>query len=326
MRRTYEPWRPNPEAQYMVDHISEICADYARQGYFLTLRGLYYQLVGRGLFPDSRRFTWTGTRWTPDPEGTKNALPNYRWLIWLATKARLGGHLDWDHLVDNERNLAALGHWNNPADIIHSAAAGYRIDMWYDQPRRVEVWVEKAALGNVVSRAAQAWDVGWMACKGYVSLSEMYEAGRRLAGYINNDGQDVTILYLGDHDPSGIDMTRDIADRLQMFTRAGPPRLEVRRIALNLDQIRQMDLPSDPAKLGDSRTNSYIQEFGEDCWELDAMDPPAMDRLIRDAIAGLVDQDLYDERQARQNSERETLGQVNNHWDQVVEYLDSLED
>ena len=323
----YEPWTPRGEAADVVAHAEALCVQYRRQGYALTLRGLYYQLVARGLFPDSRRFVRVGlNQWVRDPNGTKNAQPNYKWLIDLMTKARLGGLIDWYHLTDNNRGLSERGHWGSPESIIDSAAAGYAIDLWADQPGHVEVWVEKDALSNVVSRAAGAWDVPWMACKGYVSISEMWNAGQRLAEYIR-DGKHVTILHLGDHDPSGIDMSRDIADRLYMFIGARRfDQLSVKRIALNMDQIQQFDPPSDPAKLGDSRTSSYVEQFGEECWELDALDPPVLDRLIRDEITMLVDHELYEARQARQDEERGQLTRLSERWADVVELLDEEEE
>ena len=74
------------------------------------------------------------------------------------------------------------------------------------------------------------------ACRGYASQSEQWRAGKRLANYLRAN-QRVVILHLGDHDPSGIDMTRDNDDRLSMFARSS--RVELKRVALNMDQVEQ---------------------------------------------------------------------------------------
>jgi hypothetical protein len=161
---------------------------------------------------------------------------------------------------------------------MQAAARSFALDKWAKQPTRIEVWVEKEALAGVVGQAADRHDVPWFSCRGYVSQSELWAAGARLKGYIAK-GQNVVVLHLGDHDPSGIDMTRDIKDRLELFIETdwlyeemtvnkatvgeiradmvvrceGRLPLEVRRIALNMDQVEEYDPPPNPAKLTDSR-------------------------------------------------------------------------
>lgn len=332
----------------IVAAAEQICNEYARAGYALTLRGLYYRFVARGLFPDSRKWVRredTTDSWVKadpdDPQGTKNATPNYKWLGGILNDARLAGMIDWNHLTDTTRVPRTYPGWESPADIIEATADAYTIDKWVDQPRRVEVWVEKDALSSIVDRAAGDYEVPSFACKGYVSASAMWLAGRRIGGY-HRAGQGATILHLGDHDPSGIDMTRDITDRLMNMVgvdnaRAGRPLpekihddgrpwLEVVRIALNMDQIEQYDPPSDPAKLGDSRSARYIEEYGDLAWELDALDPPIMDALIRDAIDEIRDVGLYEARVAEQEREQGRIRQVTDRWAELDERWSEVED
>ncbi len=106
-------------------------------------------------------------------------------------------------------------------------------------------------------------DVPYFSCRGYTSQSEMWAAAQRLLGYIwAKQRQHVTILHFGDHDPSGIDMTRDIRERLSLF--CGGEGFAVRRIALNMDQVRQYDPPPNPAKLTDTRVDAYLRKYGDD--------------------------------------------------------------
>ena len=167
---------------------------YESQGYQLTLRQLYYQFVARDLIPNTER--------------------SYKKLGNIISDGRLAGFIDWDTIEDRTRNLRKLSHWDDPAEIIKSAYMSFAIDKWDRQPNRVEVWVEKEALAGVVQRVCERHDVPFFSCRGYVSQSEMYSAANRLAHYMDM-GQDVTIIHLGDHDPSGIDMTRDIKGRLR---------------------------------------------------------------------------------------------------------------
>lgn len=106
----------------------------------------------------------------------------------------------------------------------------------------------------------------------------MHSAAKRFEGYVYQ-GISPVIIHLGDHDPSGIDMTRDIIDRMDIFE-AG---VGVERIALNMDQIELYNPPKNPAKLSDTRAKGYIEKFGSSSYELDALEP----RVIRDLIKGI---------------------------------------
>lgn len=300
-RIAYEDWKPGAAALDVIQRAEQICRSYAAQGYDLTLRQLYYQFVARALIP--------------------NNLQSYKRLGDIVNKARMAGLLDWNYIVDRTRNLRGTPHWDDPSSIIDSAAYSFRIDKWEDQPTRVEVWVEKEALAGVVQRAADFHDVDWFSCRGYVSQSELWSAGRRLGRYIR-DGQDVVILHLGDHDPSGIDMTRDIRDRLELFIGDDAHgRLEIRRIALNFDQVEQYDPPPNPAKLTDSRAEGYIAVHGTQSWELDALDPATLNQLISDHISDLQDPDVFHERQVLEEEHRRLLTEASRRWPEVAETL-----
>lgn len=128
----------------------------------------------------------------------------------------------------------------------------------------------------------------------------MWEAAQR---HIANDDKDSYIIHLGDHDPSGIDMIRDIKARLEMLG----ARVTVQRIALNLNQITQYSPPPNPAKVTDSRSNSYIQQYGNESWELDALDPSIIKDLIKDAVNDLTDFDLLYAARSRETDERKKM-------------------
>lgn len=274
-----------------------ICDEYAGQGYDLTLRQLYYQFVARGLLA--------------------NRQTEYKRLGSIVNDARLAGLIDWSHVVDRTRNLMALNHWGTPEDIISASAAQFRTDRWADQPYWVEVWVEKDALTGVIGQTADRLDVPWFSCRGYTSQSELWGAAMRHRRH-ERTGQKVIVIHLGDHDPSGIDMSRDIADRLALFGAS----TEVQRIALNMPQVLQYDPPPNPAKLTDSRAEGYIAAHGESSWELDALDPTVLDALITQAVEDHRDEDRWADSTEHMLTERSRLQQVNERWDDVVAFLE----
>lgn len=293
-------WNPSPDSLALVEQGNTICAEYRRQGYDLTLRQLYYQFVARDIIP--------------------NTAKSYKRLGGIIDQARLAGLLDWSYIVDRTRNAYRTdGADTSPADAVRTTAEGYARQLWSNQPNHVEVWVEKEALAGVVERAASEVQVTYFSCRGYVSQSEMYSAGKRFLRR-GQGGQKCYLIHLGDHDPSGIDMTRDIRDRLTQF--AGPRHAPtVRRIALNMAQVEEYNPPPNFAKVSDSRFTAYQERFGDDSWELDALDPATLNQLIVDEVLSLRDEVLWEQATSRQESEREQLTAVSDQWADVTDWL-----
>jgi hypothetical protein len=291
----------------VIGNAERILNEYAGQGYRMTLRMLYYQFIRRDWFPESRR----------NAAGTKNNQQNYKWLGDLLTDARVGGYIDWDHLEDPTReHTGGDGGFSSPEAAMRYITNRYQVTKWNGQDHHLEVWVEKAALLDVISRPASRWNVASLACKGSPSTSALYEAANRMIRY-ENEGLETTILYLGDHDPTGIDISRDIQRRLRLFRSA----CTVDRIALNWDQITD-DLPPSPAKATDSRTSGYVDEFGtDDTWELDAMEPADMDALVDAAIQDRLDMSLWDARVRQEDEEREILTAIRSNWSAVQSWM-----
>lgn len=275
-----------------------IIEEYLAAGYKLTLRQLFYQFVARG---------WL-----------ENKQKNYKRLGDILGDARLAGLVDWDALSDNLRELDELPTWDSPEEILHAISRQFRFDIWESQEYRPEVWVEKDALSEVVVKAAHRLRVPVMVCRGYMSISTMFDSGyNRFQDYVD-DGQTPVVIHLGDHDPSGMDMTRDLKKRLSMF--AGH-RVKVDRIALNMDQIEEYDPPPNPAKTTDSRSTGYIERFGRSSWELDALEPRVLDGLITKTIERYMDQDEFDSRLEEEDEEKKTLRKIARNYDDVKDFL-----
>lgn len=302
MKRCYTPKRFEPRTLRAILQADAILKEYADQGFILTLRSLYYKFVARGLFPDDRKWRWSGKRWVRDKKGTKNAQPNYIWLKKLCTDGRLSGYIDWSHMVDNTRSLEALQSYDGIQSALKTWASWYHTDMWASQKYRPEVWVEKDAVAGFVRGVCQENDVPFFSCRGYTSLSEMWRASMRLRQNMDDDHQPF-IIHFGDHDPSGIDMSRDITNRLQSTFMADCAFL---RVALTMEQVEAFNppLPCDPAKITDSRYQAYVKRFGDDSWELDAIEPAKFRELIESQLKLIVNKaqwkrDLADEEDKR---------------------------
>ena len=253
----------------LINIINDVLDDYSQQGYDLSLRQLYYQLVSRGYIENSQK--------------------SYSRIGDLVSDGRLGGLIDWDMIVDRGRVSIANTHWNSPADIVDAAASQYKIDKWEDQPNHIEVMVEKQALEGVLIPVCRKLDVTFRANKGYTSQSMMYRLGKELA-QIQESGKDIHVLYFGDHDPSGLDMDRDVQERIALFSGKA---VAFERLALKYDQVQILKPPENPAKITDSRAKQYIRMYGASSWELDAVEPKELARLVEAAVVALRDETLW---------------------------------
>jgi len=306
MKRAYRAINFAQKTLVTIEQANKLASSYAAQGYSLTLRQLYYRFVAGALIPNTDR--------------------EYQRLSSVLTDARYAGLFDWNLLTDRTRNLrGGDGSMIDPAEVIEPWA--YAMALWEGQPERVEVWVEKDALVDVVGQAASKLRVPYFSCRGYTSVSEVWAAAQRIGDYFDDGVDRVTILHLGDHDPSGIDMSRDIEARLREFLSGdGWPGFRrefvVNRIALNMDQVEQYSPPPNPAKITDSRATGYIERFGGSSWELDALEPAVLNELITNELRAVLDPDLWAQRMEKERHGRATLKAVKDHYEDVIAYLD----
>ena len=291
---TYERKNFTRQTQETIAQAEQIVAQYQAQGFILTLRQIYYQFVARALIPNTEQ--------------------SYKRLGNIISDARRAGMIDWNAIEDRTRFIRELSSWDTPQSILESAKDSYHRDLWEHQTKRVEVWIEKDALVGVIEGICNETDVPFFSCRGYVSDSEMWRAGRRILRHTRK-GQPVVVLHLGDHDPSGLDMTRDIRDRLELFSSHAD--FEVRRVALTMEQIEDQRPPPNPAKVTDSRYEGYAAEYGNDSWELDALEPRFISDLIRDNILGERDEEQWDLDVEHQEEERGQIADVIERWNEL---------
>lgn len=287
-----------------IEQANGIIAEYEQLGFTLTLRQLYYQFVARGIIANNER--------------------EYKKLGDVIADGRMAGLIDWEAITDRTRYLRDLSHWDSPSAIVAACAEQFRLPKWQDQPYYVECWIEKDALIGVIEGVCKELDIPYLACRGYASASEVWRAGHERFRSKLRNGKLGLVLYLGDHDPSGLDMTRDIRDRLDLFAgNAGT--VQVKRLALNMDQVNEHQPPPNPTKMSDSRASWYVDNYGETCWELDALSPPLIATLVRDAVLEVRDEEAWDEAVAREEQSKEDLGAVAREWSAAVQAARDVE-
>jgi hypothetical protein len=277
----------------MIRVINQIIDEYVEAGYKLTLRQLYYQLVARDII--------------------ENKQTEYKRIGNIVDIGRKGGLIDWDAIEDRTRNIRRINTWDEPEDAVQALAKQFKRDPWEEQTqkRRIEVWIEKDALVGVIEPVCNRFRIPYFSCRGYGSSSELYDAGKRLASY-QNEGYECLVLHLGDHDPSGVQMTEDNERRINLYGRS---EIEFRRIALTMAQVEEYNPPANFAKQTDSRTEWYVKTFGtEDAWELDALTPPVIEALIEEHVDPLINHEEWSETMKREAEDLAVFADIKANW------------
>ena len=265
-----------PEREGFLTTLGQIVNEYVMKKIAITVRQLFYQCVAREII--------------------SNTMRSYKKVVRDCLAARHHGFIDWESIVDNVRRVDVPNAWDTPGALMEAAADSFFVDRWQDQAQRVEVWTEKDAATSVLSPIASSYRVPFQVNRGYVSASTLWKAAERIneAEWAETGPGDTVILYVGDLDPSGEDMVRDIHDRLVVFE-CYPT---VVKVALTAEQVDQFKLPPNPAKATDSRFRGFVADTGSALsWELDALPPDELQDMCRQAILGWMDRkDTYQKR------------------------------
>jgi len=268
MKEAFRDQRISGAKLVFIGKINLILEEYGLEGYTLTLRQLYYQLVARGII--------------------ENKTSEYSRLGRILVIARMNGLIDWSAIEDRIRQ-PYVPYWvTGIKGAIADTVRQYRLDRQKGQENYIEVWTEKDAVSNVLKRVTRHFHIRLMVNRGYSSCSAMKEAYERLDLTLS-EGQHPVIIYVGDHDPSGLDMVRDIKERLEEFGAI----LRVKHVALTREQVEEIKPPPNPAKITDPRAKWYIAEHGPQSWELDALKPSSLESIVRKQVEYYVNLDIF---------------------------------
>ena len=194
----------------LLEKIIAVVDEYKEKGYRMTLRQLFYQLVTQNIL--------------------ENKESQYKKLSTLLKDARMSGLVDWDVIEDRRRVSAMPGQFDDLSDLVQAAISSYRLDRWKDQEYYVEVWVEKDALYGILEPITRRYHVHLLVNRGYSSTSALHDSVLR---FQDQQDKECVILYMGDHDPSGMNMIQDIQDRFRDFGCA----VTLEPLALTMDQM-----------------------------------------------------------------------------------------
>ena len=244
----------------------------------MTIRQVYYQLVSRLVIKNNRS----------QYQAVSNAL----------VYARQEGLISWDWIEDRLRRPRVVGMWADLSDFADTAIRAYKRDLWANQPGYFEAWLEKDALSGIFEDLLRYYGITLNVGRGYDGWDSIYNAARRFGS-----GQDKTILYFGDLDPSGEDMVRSLAERLAFFG----CRPEIIKCALNPDDVQRYNLPPAFTKKTDTRRAAYVAEFGDLAVELDALPADVLQTKLKKEIEARLDIEAFNKTLQLELVDKETL-------------------
>jgi hypothetical protein len=253
----------------------------------ITGRGIGYKLFARGLIPSMSR---------------NDMQRVYR----LLKVAREEDEIPWEWIVDETREFERTATWEDPDEYAREMALSYRRDFWNNQEMRCEIWSEKGTIRGVLQPVLEQYAVGFRVMHGFSSTTVVHD----ISEDIINDDREILAIYIGDYDPSGLFMSeRDLPERLMGY---GGDHVTVTRFAITSAQIA--GLLSFPAsdKRKDPRYRWFVQNYGDRCWEVDALDPRDLRAIVEQAIKSVIDQEEWDRylqvNEAEQTSMRTVIG------------------
>jgi hypothetical protein len=252
----------------------------------ITGRGVGYKLFTRGLIASM-------------------AKPEMQRVYRLLKEARERGDIPWEWIVDETREFERCSVWDDPEEFAATVSRAYRRDFWTQQPNRVEVWSEKGTVRGVLQPVLDEYAVGFRVMHGFSGATTIHDVAE-------DDGRDLIVLYVGDYDPSGLYMSEhDLPDRL---TKYGGDHVTLERIALTQEQTD--GLPSFPAsdKRKDPRHKWFVRNFGDRCWELDALDPNDLRALVKEAIRSEIEPIAWARCDLVNRAEQESLQTILAKW------------
>ncbi|MBA7617441.1 hypothetical protein ES703_24755 [subsurface metagenome] len=240
----------------------------------MTLRRIYYVLLGKGLI---------------EPSGKKGSP--YMSLSKLLVKAREEGEIDWKIIIDRTRRIIQRLTFPDYDEAFKWICKYYRKDSMLLQKNYVEVWIEKDAISGNVTNITWNIDVPLMPGKGWGSVTTIHNAYERIAELTGKRLQ-VVILYVSDFDPEGFHIPKVVKEK---FTLYGLPDPKVKRIALTEGQIKKFNLRKNVGFTISEKqrekeyVRDYIKKYGVVQYEIDALPVAELNKIIEKELKKLVD-------------------------------------
>ncbi len=268
-------------------HLIRAMYSIAEEAQPITGRGVGYKLFAAGLIPSM---------------STKEMAKVYR----LLRIARERDDIPWPWIVDETRNLEKSASWRDPQEYIAAVKRSYRRDFWEHQPFRVEVWSEKGTIRGVLAPVLDEYGVGFRVNHGFSGATPVHDIAE------DYDGRLLIAIYTGDFDPSGLCMSEhDLPNRLEKY---GGDHVVINRVAVVAEDLDNLPTFKASEKRKDARYRWFVENYGDECAELDALDPNDLRARVEEAIKAEIEWEAWKRCSACQLAEQQSLTHVLEKW------------
>ena len=261
----------------------------------ITGRGIGYKLFVAGLIPSM-------------------AINEMQRVYRLLKEAREDGTIPWSWIVDETRGIEIAASWANPEEFAEEMTAAYRRSFWDQQSKRCLIMSEKGTCRGLLKPVLNKYGVGFNPVHGFTSATDAYNISQ------DDDGRELVVIYVGDYDPSGLCMSE--VDLPKRFEQYGGDHITLKRIALTGEQV--LELPSFPAsdKKKDPRFKWFTGRYGNQCWELDALDPNALRDCVEKHIKELIEPEAWERCERVNAAEKKNLEEFLVKWNEREKFED----
>ncbi|MCB1751013.1 MAG: hypothetical protein KDI74_04755 [Gammaproteobacteria bacterium] len=279
--------RGRGQAKATLDFI-EACTEILKVEQPTSVRAVAYRLFTQGVIPNMGR-------------NSTNKVSR------ILTTAREDGIIPWEWIVDETREAERVNTWSNSDQIIRATVNGYRRDYWQSQPEWVEVWSEKGTVRGILAPVLDKYGITFRVMHGYASATVMQD----IASETRQADKRLTVLYVGDYDPSGMHMSEvDLPQRIRRY--GGSAR--IRRTALTAEDLPNLPYFEAATKKADKRYQWFVSSYGHKAWELDAMQSSLLRDRVESEIASLLDLDAWEHATQIESAEVESMQRFYQAW------------
>ncbi len=214
---------------------------------------------------------------------------------------RRAGRIPYSWITDNSRTPFMLDVWGGVNGFLDDMAGLYRRDLWHRSPYRVEVWCESDSIAGTLIDVTQRWRVPLYPIKGQSSETFAYNA---VQSWLAEKWRQVIVLYVGDHDPAGLEIEQSLYDKMLHFasgtdSSSGMYRQPMFvRLGVTWQQVLDYDLP------GTAPKKRYGYPLAV---EAEALPPRVLRDLVDETIGSYVDPQQLRTLLAVERHERELL-------------------
>jgi hypothetical protein len=225
----------------------------------------------------------------------------YRQVQAQVLRMRRDGLLPWEFITDGTRWQRKPDSFDNVKDFMGHMARTYRRDLWWAQGKRIEIWLEKDALADIVVDVTSKWDVPLMVSRGQSSATFLWNAAQAAKLAWEAEQVETFVYALYDRDAGGRRAARAIETELPNYAAGVPIHFEL--LAVTDGQIERWNLPMRPAKASDPEA----AKFTGPAVELDAIPPDKLVEIVESAIVEHIDPHAWQVEQAVEREERAGL-------------------